>query len=293
MDEIITHYIDVTYTPELKALLFRALGVIGVFQIPGPIVELSEHLLRDQDISKEQMSDGVIEIIERGLGQVFLAHRIDVAEDLELSDAIQVLESIVGIEYLEDYSGLKNAISNPYDTPRMVLIKMLAYMTERDEVDFEAMIDDVYEVTVDRMRTFVTNAIQQEENSEDVALLRKLRNNLVTYTHAFGQPAIAIALGEMEFELGWEFDTYLNLIKEEVVDYDDMESTAFGLFWLAIVSKDGHENPQAFLTDRVSDWYGEYTDAAEFTRMVTTACARYNEVKAKMKTVQETASIPH
>ena len=283
MDEIINHYIDTTYTPELAALLYRALGLLGVYQVPGPIVQLSEHLLRDQEIPPEQISDGVVEILERGLGQLFIAHRIDVSENLSLADAVQMLEAIVSVEYLEDYSGLAEAISNPQDDARTTLTKMLGYLTEREPVDFEAMIDDVYEVTIDRLKTFVENATQAEETTEDLDQLKLLRHNLLIYDRAFGKPGIAVGLAEMDFELGWTFDTYMGLVQEEVIDYNDMETTVFGLFWLSIISSDGHMSPQAFLVDQASRWYSEYTEMDAFTKMVNVASARFQTVKAEIE----------
>ena len=283
MDDLITNYIDQKFTPEMAAIVYRALGLFGVFGHSTPILLLIDAINMSQNEHPEVIMDTLTVIVDEGLDQLFLANRVTVSENISMTEKVQVLEAVYGFQFQETYEPFARILENTNSTPRSQFLEVISLISGIDVPNLEDMIDDVYEGTVDRLKEYVQSGIKEEQEAPDFELLKKIRTNLLVYSKAFGKPQISTVLESFNFEYGCEFDVYFNVLRDEVINIEDMETTTFGLLWIALISSDGVDSPQKLLTEKIESFFDDILRVNQFTAMLSKALGRFQEYKEHEK----------
>ena len=283
MDDIVSSYIDNTYTPEMALIVYRALGLFNVFNLAAPIVSIVDAIHMSQEQHPEAIMDTITIALGDGLDQLFFAHRVVTSENASLTDKVNLMEAIYGFQYQESYGPLKAIMENANVSPRDRFIDVLSVVSSIDSASLEDLIDEVYEGTVDRMKVFLDSKIGEEEEAVDFELLKKVRTNLMVYSKAFGKPKISVVLEEFEFQYGLPFDTYFNLVKNDIINLEDFETTTFGLLWLALISEDGMDNPQKLLGEKIDSFFTNVLEVNRFNAMLSKALGRFQDFKGNLQ----------
>lgn len=283
MDDIVSSYIDNTYTPEMALIVYRALGLFNVFNLAAPIVSIVDAIHMSQEQHPEAIMDTITIALGDGLDQLFFAHRVVTSENASLADKVNLMEAIYGFQYQESYGPLKAIMENANVSPRDRFIDVLSVVSSIDSASLEDLIDEVYEGTVDRMKVFLDSKIGEEEEAVDFELLKKVRTNLIVYSKAFGKPKISMVLEEFEFQYGLPFDTYFNLVKNDIINLEDFETTTFGLLWLALISEDGMDNPQKLLGEKIDSFFTNVLEVNRFNAMLSKALGRFQDFKGNLQ----------
>lgn len=283
MDDIVSSYIDNTYTPEMALIVYRALGLFNVFNLAAPIVSIVDAIHMSQEQHPEAIMDTITIELGDGLDQLFFAHRVVTSENASLADKVNLMEAIYGFQYQESYGPLKAIMENANVSPRDRFIDVLSVVSSIDSASLEDLIDEVYEGTVDRMKVFLDSKIGEEEEAVDFELLKKVRTNLIVYSKAFGKPKISMVLEEFEFQYGLPFDTYFNLVKNDIINLEDFETTTFGLLWLALISEDGMDNPQKLLGEKIDSFFTNVLEVNRFNAMLSKALGRFQDFKGNLQ----------
>ena len=283
MDDLITNYIDQKFTPEMAAIVYRALGLFSVFGHSTPILLLIDAINMSQNEHPEVIMDTLTVVVDEGLDQLFLANRVTVSENISMTEKVQVLEAVYGFQFQETYEPFARILENTNSTPRSQFLEVISLISGIDVPNLEDMIDDVYEGTVDRLKEYVQSGIKEEQEAPDFELLKKIRTNLLVYSKAFGKPQISTVLESFNFEYGCEFDVYFNVLRDEVINIEDMETTTFGLLWIALISSDGVDSPQKLLTEKIESFFDDILRVNQFTAMLSKALGRFQEYKEHEK----------
>ncbi len=283
MDDLITNYIDQKFTPEMAAIVYRALGLFSVFGHSTPILLLIDAINMSQNEHPEVIMDTLTVVVDEGLDQLFLANRVTVSENISMTEKVQVLEAVYGFQFQETYEPFARILENTNSTPRSQFLEVISLISGIDVPNLEDMIDEVYEGTVDRLKEYVQSGIKEEQEAPDFELLKKIRTNLLVYSKAFGKPQISTVLESFNFEYGCEFDVYFNVLRDEVINIEDMETTTFGLLWIALISSDGVDSPQKLLTEKLESFFDDILRVNQFTAMLSKALGRFQEYKEHEK----------
>lgn len=281
--DIVNNFIDASYTAELASELYRAIGLMNVFGQNDVIMSLQEIVMTEQEQHREVIIDRVVETIDRGLDRLFMAQRIKLIDETPLQFKNEILQALFSFNYREDYLPYIRVLENPQLSAEEKLCEILEDLTGISQDEFNVYIDEVFDGSIARMKEYAQGGLTEEQESEDLDLLREIRKSLRAYQEAFGLPAAVARLSEFDIAKGLKFDTYFQLFESEVFDLNDLESTVFNLLYLALISEEGHMNPQKFLMEQTDHLFNNIQDAQNFLRMLQKAMGRLEDIKAHSK----------
>lgn len=279
MDDLITTYIDTKYTPEMAEIIYRALGLFSVFGNATPVLLIVDAISLSQDEHPEVIMDAITVVVDEGLDHLYLAHRITLSENISMTEKVQILEAIYGFQFQETYEPFSRILNNCNISPRMQFLEVISIISGIDVPNLEDMVDEVYEGTVDRLKQYVESGLTEEAETPDFEMLKKVRRNLLSYSKAFGSPKISVVLEGFEFQYGCPFDTYFNILRDEIINTEDMETTTYGLLWLALISSDGVDSPQKLLIEKTDSFFDNIMQINQFNAMLSKALGRFQEFK--------------
>ncbi len=279
MDDLITTYIDTKYTPEMAEIIYRALGLFSVFGNATPVLLIVDAISLSQDEHPEVIMDAISIVVDEGLDHLYLAHRITLSENISMTEKVQILEAIYGFQFQETYEPFSRILNNCNISPRMQFLEVISIISGIDVPNLEDMIDEVYEGTVDRLKEYVESGLTEEAETPDFEMLKKVRRNLLSYSKAFGSPKISVVLEGFEFQYGCPFDTYFNILRDEIINTEDMETTTYGLLWLALISSDGVDSPQKLLIEKTDSLFDNIMQINQYNAMLSKALGRFQEFK--------------
>lgn len=282
MDDLLNSYFQLNYTEEQKSLLFRALGLCNVFGYTDPFTEIELLLTQEQEIHAENIRDGVFDIIESAMDYIVSQNRIALENDPSLSFKVAFLEAIFAIPYRDYYTSYVGIVTDIERSKEQKLAAILADLSTLSQEEIMEHLDSVYEKAFERLSQLILEKAKEEEEQEDIELLKEIRKGLIVFEQAFGIPSALDVLATLDFAKGCPFDTYLSIFKEEVID-PDMETTAWRLLYLALCSSDGHNNPQLLLKDRSEQLFENLRLATAFNNMIQKAMGRYQEFRSNLK----------
>lgn len=278
--DIVNNYIDTAYTPDLASELYRAIGLMNVFGHNDVIMTLQEAVLSEQEQHREVISDQIVEYIDQGLDRLLMAQRIELIPETPLKFKNEILQALFSFNYREDYLPYVRVLENTQTSSEEKLCEILEDLSGIERDEFAVYIDSVFDGSIARMKEFAQGGVVEEQASEDLDLLREIRKSLLAYQQAFGLPAAVARLSEFDIAKGLKFDVYFQLFESEVFDPNDIESTVFNLLYLALISEEGHNNPQKLLMEQSEHLFNNIQDAQTFLRMLQKAMGRMEDIKA-------------
>jgi hypothetical protein len=187
--DIVNNFIDASYTAELASELYRAIGLMNVFGQNDVIMALQEIVMTEQEQHREVIIDLVVETIDRGLDRLFMAQRIKLIDETPLQFKNEILQALFSFNYREDYLPYIRVLENPQLSAEEKLCEILEDLTGISQDEFNVYIDEVFDGSIARMKEYAQGGLTEEQESEDLDLLREIRKSLRAYQEAFGLPA--------------------------------------------------------------------------------------------------------
>ena len=279
MNELIENFFSSFYTEEMQAQLYRSLGLFTVYGLTNIHQELPDIIMQEGEDHREVIADKVLNLINSGLDDLLQIQRIRLVEGAPLAFKATFLEAIYTFAYREDYLPYKRIVENWSLNNEEKLATILADIISVDVGVIMEYLDWVYDGTMKRMVDFINEKATEEDQAQDMELLRKIRRSLKAYEASFGTPASVQSLIDLNMSLGSPLQVYLELFKESVVNLADLESTTFNLIWLALISSDATDNPQKFLLEISNDLFSDMHQIQVFSSMLQKAMGRYQEFK--------------
>lgn len=283
MDDLISIFFSNNFTEEQQTLLYKALGVISVFGLSNYGEEISHIVMQEGDQHKEVICDQVFAYVEEGIDSLISSHRLILENDPSLSFKVSLLEGIYGLAYREDYRPYVLILENQEKTNEEKFAEIVSDVTGTSAPDILDHLSWVFDGTLQRLQTLVEAKTIEEASVEDINLLKKIRKNLLIFETAFGIPKAINDLSQLQVAKGVEFDTYLQLLGEEIIDLSDLEGTTWRLIWMALISKDGTDNPQKLLLEKTEQFFTDLRVQNQFSSMLQKAMGHYQEHKEHLK----------
>lgn len=273
MNDLIETFFQTKFTEEMQENLYSAIGLFTLFGYVEPMGEVVDLIMRDGYEAPENIADGVTGIISRAVDRLLHENRVTVLPEVTFRERIKILEGIYALTRIEDPSNFLPLFDGWLNNEE-IFARVIGDVLSVPYEDIFVQLQFVFEGTIARMKEFFED-IKVENETVEFALLKKIRKNLRVFFKVFGSPSLVEALNEMNMIKGQKFQSYINLLRDEVLNPDDMESTCYALLWLALISEDGQDNVKLFLMEQAKDLFLEVREQTLFNQMLTKALGVY------------------
>lgn len=273
MNDLIETFFQTKFTEEMQENLYSAIGLFTLFGYVEPMGEVVDLIMRDGYEAPENIADGVTGIISRAVDRLLHENRVTVLPEVTFRERIKILEGIYALTRIEDPSNFLPLFDGWLNNEE-IFARVIGDVLSVPYEDIFVQLQFVFEGTIARMKEFFED-IKVENETVEFALLKKIRKNLRVFFKVFGSPSLVEALNEMNMIKGQKFQSYINLLRDEVLNPDDMESTCYALLWLALISEDGQDNIKLFLMEQAKDLFLEVREQTLFNQMLTKALGVY------------------
>lgn len=279
MDDLVNNFLESFFTEELKTQLYKALGIFTVFGLTNIHQELPNIILQEGEEHREVIIDKVINLITGGLDNLLFLQRITLSEDASLSFKNEFLEAIFAFNAREDYTPYQLIVEDWTTKNEEKLALIIADILNKESCYILEHLEWVYDGTISKLTEYIAMKVSIEEKAEDIPQLRLIRKNLKVYEASFGTPASVQGLLDVNMTMGGPFQIYLDLFHDAIIDLTDLEATTFNLIWLALISKEGMDNPQKLLLENSDTLFTDIQQQQIFTKMLQKAMGHFQEFK--------------
>lgn len=236
MDETIAGYINTAFSPEIQALIFKSFDIYEKFDYTNVEEDFIDLIMDASNMHSEDLHDKFIILINEKLDYIVGQHKITLSKDTTLSQRIEFCEGLYRLQYMEDYTGISNALESlePNDE---ILALIMSDVTSLTDIEIREIIEDFNPIVLASLKSFIATKDKEEIKVENTDLATRIKY----FFHLFERNSIGRNLVSVVL-IGQRFSEYLPFVKEEIIKGSD-EDIAFNLYSVLILSIDGYNNP--------------------------------------------------
>lgn len=286
MSNVLDIFISESYTEEFRAEIYRSFGLFSSFGIEDVYDKYIDLLMRESYIHREQMHDGIVELLNQDLDSLLEKHTIKVTKDTSVEIKNYLLEGIYLLQHLENYEPIEICLEgDDYGIEKFA--KIISDLIPYEPEEIIKHISEFNDIFIDVLKELIKtkSIISEDDTSGQAAVSKRLflyRTVLKTQT-----PFISAAeeFGLLPNQL---FRMYLPLVKNDLITTDDKE-TAKNIFWLLLMSSDGGLQPLPIFQEYSLDLLGDLNKVNTVQMHMSALINMFEETK---KVEDEKARLP-
>lgn len=240
MDDIITHFVQVSYTEETQEDIFQTLGLLQVFNYlePYPVLHdiISMHSYSDPSVMVDDFMSTLL------VSQQYLLdrHGVTLTDETTLSFNNTFLRVLLQLQKLDDPVPVLKILET--DNDRVYKFCMIAeHLSSVPITTVLSLVEDVRPVCLELLAEFLYT---QESNMEVArGQIPSIKENVKLFKEVFGiNQAIQVIINS-NVVMGEEFSLYRTLFDELRQIVSDENVLVETLLFLLLYSSDGSKDP--------------------------------------------------
>lgn len=239
MDELISTYVENTFTEELKHEIYRSFSLFDYFEHQNALSGLIDILNDASYMDSNALKDKFVLELHSQLDYVLQQHNIRVTPEATLEEKNEIISALALIQNLEDYSGIITLLES-FESDDLQLATILSDLCMLDYTRILSLIEYFDPHILQLLKDFIYSK-ENEAAGEDKQPLAVVANAKLFFTQ-YGKENIGGNLIDNDVNMGSKFETYLPFVDEDLVVESD-EQTAMNILSLLYLSIDGYNAP--------------------------------------------------
>lgn len=240
LDEVIVYYIDNHYNPEMATMIYNLLESFSILDYNEHLDMLTMLLVNEQYHHREDINDIFYGILDSAADEVLKEHSIVLVDEVPLRIKEALIEGLVNLNYLRDYSEIVPIIEDDEKTDLEKLSEILGITSTLDDIRIHSIIDEFNPMFLDRLKEYIDERSLAEEDdlTDKAVILNKIKGYVEIIADKY--PNQIIERIKNGLVLGNQFLSYVPYITK---DHKDVNELAKEILTCLTISIDGVNTP--------------------------------------------------
>lgn len=278
MDDLVTFFVDSTYTEAAKEDIFQALGLFRTFNHLEPFNEINNLLMQQSFVDSTTLADGLVQYILRGQAYILDHHGVTLSDETTLAFNNTVLRGLYQLQHLEDPTPVLRILES-MDNDEFKFCRILALHSSIPETTFLQIVEEVRPVCLTMLGEFL---YAQEDNQGAVTPIPKRIVDMVQrFKETYGINAAVRIILDADVVMAESFSVYRPIFDELREVVTEERTILETLLFLLIYSSDGVDDPIGVFSQYVDGLVPDMATGQRLTRTLAEMYNKLNQVKAK------------
>jgi hypothetical protein len=280
MDDILTQYIDHTFSPELGNEIYRSFLLFNSFDLNDIYSEFIDLLTYTDNFTSNEIQDKFYTIVLTKVNTIIKAHNIELTEEASLTDRNEILIALYALIDLEDYVPIVMVLES-LETPEDKLSLILSDYCALDQLTILSLIHGFNPNVLKLLKEY---CYSKEKETLDTG--EKVRNSILgrlkIFFDLYGTNNLGYVLACNDIVLGEPFSSYLPYLEEIIVNHDNDE-LAINILSIIYLTDKGITSPLELFTEVSFSLLGDINKISRIEGLIMKMINKVNEVSEAKK----------
>ena len=174
LDELTQYYINQTFQPELKSVVYASFSIMELFGIKFYEDDYIDIIRREDTVSSDDKKDIFLYLLKRDINSIILEHGIVISDELEvrLTEYNEIAQFLYLVQNLEDYTEVVYRLHGE-DKPRLILIDLIVQLSFMSKSRLLDIIVSVKDELISALKDYVVDRIENTSDEPPLDVKRK------------------------------------------------------------------------------------------------------------------------
>ena len=277
MDELLATILKTYYSQEALEEVYRSFGLFGLFNYSEALESFDEIINSTDAFSSDYIQDRITVKLYEHLDYLLDHHGMVLTQDATLQDRNEILSALYALQYLENYEPIIRVLECTQE-PEVQICRILEQVSGYDESRLHSLLDQYRDTGLKYLREFINAkemAMEVAHESNDIIRQNLMLLHTISPFEEFEQAVLGSGL-----ILGVPFASYLPLFEDELVQADDITSSAKRVMFMILISSDGTSAPLKVFNENIAAICKDPTVLSLVSVRFNTLLGKFNETKA-------------